>query len=205
MDFSISLAGKYPLHDIPQFGRHAEEFGFSRLWVNDENTWRSAYLTTSILGTGTSTIKFGPGLPNPLTRHPVVTAVELATLHTDFDGRGIVGIGPGDYWFIHSLGMNWQAILPLYDLQPDDFEQVIAAKGIGPGTLRGLPLIAELIYGSATSWNDPVKYAFTVGGKDGVPYPVDIDRMEFIASHLRSLVEQAKLGQRKTGYLRLRD
>ena len=38
--------------------------------------------------------------------------------------------------------------------------------------MRALSLIAELIHGTRASWNDPVKYSFGHGGKDGVPHPV---------------------------------
>jgi hypothetical protein len=39
-------------------------------------------------------------------------------------------------------------------------------------------LTGELIYGAEPSWKDPVKFSFAVGGKDGVPYPVDRRTMD---------------------------
>ncbi|MHA1712473.1 MAG: DUF763 domain-containing protein, partial [Candidatus Ranarchaeia archaeon] len=75
-------------------------------------------------------------------------------------------------------------------------EDVIVAPGIGAGTLRGLALIAELVYGEAPSWNDPVKYTFTVGGKDGVPYPVNTSRMDKITYNLKQAIENARIGEK---------
>jgi hypothetical protein len=89
--------------------------------------------------------------------------------------------------------MNWDAIRHAYDLQPQDFEELTAMKGLGPASLRGLALVAELIHGSPISWNDPVKYTFTVGGKDGVPYPTNTDLMDEITSHLHSLIDHSSM------------
>ena len=104
LDFGLSL-GNFPFKTLPSLGKVIEENGFTRVWINDEETYRSAYATAAILGLSTSKIKIGPGLTNPYTRHPLITGVELATLHTEFPGRGILGIGPGDYWFLQARDM----------------------------------------------------------------------------------------------------
>ncbi|HIE14767.1 TPA: DUF763 domain-containing protein, partial [Candidatus Bathyarchaeota archaeon] len=74
--------------------------------------------------------------------------------------------------------VNWKALQQVYEFQPRNYEELLAFKGIGPATVRGLALIAELIYGEKPSWKDPVKYSFAYGGKDGVPYPVDRKAMD---------------------------
>ena len=56
---------------------------------------------------------------------------------------------------------------------PKNFEQLLALKGIGPKTIRALSLVSELIYGVRPSYEDPARYSFTVGGKDGTPAPID--------------------------------
>lgn len=61
----------------------------------------------------------------------------------------------------------------MYDVKPRNYEELIAIKGVGPAAVRALTLVAELVYGARPSWKDPVKFSFTHGGKDGVPYPVD--------------------------------
>lgn len=37
---------------------------------------------------------------------------------------------------------------------------------------------AELIYGERASWEDPVRFNFAFGGKDGVPFPVNRRAMD---------------------------
>jgi hypothetical protein len=56
---------------------------------------------------------------------------------------------------------------------PKNFENLLTTKGVGPKTIRALSLVAELIYGAKPSYEDPARYTFAYGGKDGTPYPVD--------------------------------
>ena len=66
-----------------------------------------------------------------------------------------------------------------------------------PATVRGLALVAELIYGEKPSWNDPVKFSFAYGGKDGVPFPVDRRAMDESILLLRQAVQEAKIGDKE--------
>ncbi len=64
------------------------------------------------------------------------------------------------------------------DQEPQDFEQLLAIKGVGPKTIRALSLVSELVYGAKPSYEDPARYSFAHGGKDGTPYfpkPEDMD------------------------------
>lgn len=85
--------------------------------------------------------------------------------------------------------VNWETLRAAYDLQPSGYEDLLLVRGMGPATVRALALIADLIYGTPASWRDPVKYSFAVGGKDGVPYPVDRAAMDGCVEILRSGVE----------------
>ena len=68
--------------------------------------------------------------------------------------------------------LNWNLFRKIYDIQPTNYEQLISIPGFGPAAVRALSLIAEIIFGAKASWQDPVKFNFAHGGKDGVPYPV---------------------------------
>jgi len=57
--------------------------------------------------------------------------------------------------------------------RPNDFEQLVMTPVVGPRTVRALTLVSELVYGAKPSYEDPARYSFTFGGKDGTPYPVD--------------------------------
>ena len=59
--------------------------------------------------------------------------------------------------------------------QPQNFEELLKIKGVGPRTIRALSLVSEIIYGARPSYEDPARYSFTVGGKDGTPFFVRKD------------------------------
>jgi hypothetical protein len=91
--------------------------------------------------------------------------------------------------------INWKTLQDVYDFQPRNYEELLALRGVGPATVRGLALVAEVIYGEKPSWNDPVKYSFAYGGKDGVPFPVDRKAMDESIQILRQAVGEAKIGE----------
>lgn len=93
--------------------------------------------------------------------------------------------------------INWKLMKDIYDFQPQNFEEFLSLKGVGSSTVRALALISNLIYGCAPSWKDPVKYTFTVGGKDGVPYPVDKKAMDKSISIIKDGIDQAKIGKKE--------
>jgi uncharacterized protein len=103
--------------------------------------------------------------------------------------------------------INWQKMKEIYDVHPTNYEELLSLKGVGPATVRALALISDLIYGETPSWEDPVRFSFTVGGKDGVPYPVNRKAMDESTEIIRTGVEQAKIGQKEKLYAlqRLKD
>jgi hypothetical protein len=93
--------------------------------------------------------------------------------------------------------INWKTLKQAYEFQPENYEQLLIIKGVGPATVRGLALVAELVYGEKPSWEDPVKYSFAYGGKDGVPFPVDRRAMDESIQLLRQTVQAAKIGDKE--------
>jgi len=103
-------------------------------------------------------------------------------------------------------GINWNTMRRVYEFQPRNYEEFLSIKGVGPATVRGLALVAELVYGEKPSWEDPVKYSFAYGGKDGVPFPVNRRAMDESISVLRETWRNAKIddGERARSLQRLR-
>ena len=93
--------------------------------------------------------------------------------------------------------ISWETMKRVYEFQPRNYEELLSVKGVGPATVRGLALVAELIYGEKPSWNDPVKFSFAYGGKDGVPFPVDRRAMDESIQLLRQAVQEAKIGDKE--------
>lgn len=82
-----------------------------------------------------------------------------------------------------------------YENKPNNFEQLLALKGVGPKTIRALALVSDLVYGARISFRDPATYSFAHGGKDGFPYPVDRKDYDKTIWVLRQAVAEAKIGR----------
>ena len=80
-----------------------------------------------------------------------------------------------------------------YELQPRDYEELILVKGMGPKKIRALALLSDLVYGEPPSWEDPVKYTYAHGGKDGYPYPVERGVYDNTIQFLEEAVHDSKL------------
>ena len=88
--------------------------------------------------------------------------------------------------------LNWDVFRKIYDIQPKNYEELVSIPGFGPAA-RALSLIGEIIFGTKASWQDPVKYNFAHGGKDGVPYPVTRKTYDKSIGYLSSAIEGAEI------------
>lgn len=93
--------------------------------------------------------------------------------------------------------LQWEKLDFAKELAITDYTNLLKVKGIGPGMVRALALISEFIWGTPASWKDPAKYSFAVGGKDGIPYPVNLKRIEKCARILEEAIDQARLDNKK--------
>ena len=83
------------------------------------------------------------------------------------------------------------------DQNPQSFEQLLSLKGVGPKTIRALSLVSELIYGAKPSYEDPARYSFTVGGKDGSPYYPKISEYNALLNIVEKGIKKAKIENRE--------
>lgn len=81
-----------------------------------------------------------------------------------------------------------------HEVQPENFEQLLGTRGVGPKTVRALSLVSEIIYGAKPSYEDPARYSYAHGGKDNIPYPVDRKTYDTTISVLERAVKKARLG-----------
>ena len=66
-------------------------------------------------------------------------------------------------------------------------------------------LISQLIYGSKTSWNDPVQFSFAHGSKDGVLFPIVRNTFDSSIKFLSEAIERGELSwdEKKSALKRL--
>lgn len=75
-----------------------------------------------------------------------------------------------------------------------DFEDLLLLEGLGPRTLQSLTLVSEVIHGTRSRFEDPARYSFAHGGKDGKPFPVPLKVYDETIATLRTAVDKAKIG-----------
>ncbi len=78
--------------------------------------------------------------------------------------------------------------------EPENFEDLLMLKGVGPRTMQSLALVSEVIHGAPSRFSDPARYSFAHGGKDGHPFPVPTQTYDETISIQRTGIEKSKLG-----------
>jgi len=81
-----------------------------------------------------------------------------------------------------------------YDRQLRDFASLLLTENLGPRTLQTLALVAEVVHGAPTRFRDPARFSFSLGGKDGHPFPVPLRTYDESLAVLRRALDAAKLG-----------
>jgi hypothetical protein len=75
-----------------------------------------------------------------------------------------------------------------------DFASFLLLEQLGPRTLQSLALIAEVVHGTPTRFDDPARFSFAHGGKDGHPFPVPLTVYDESIAVLRRALDGARLG-----------
>jgi 5,10-methylenetetrahydromethanopterin reductase len=84
-------------HRVAELAQAVEAWGFGGLLVADsQNLNADLWVEVGLAGAATDRIVVGPGVTNPLTRHPAVTASAAATVQAETGGRAVLGLGRGD-------------------------------------------------------------------------------------------------------------
>jgi hypothetical protein len=77
-----------------------------------------------------------------------------------------------------------------------DFARLLLVEQLGPRTLQSLALIAEVVHGAPSRFDDPARFSFAHGGKDGHPFPVPLRTYDESIDVLRRCLDAARLGDR---------
>ena len=103
MTMTIEHGLRVPMVGTPQdtgaYAKLVEENGFDFMWVPDTpllaGLWRDVYMHLTCAALETSKIRLGPGVTNPITRHPVAVGSAIVTLDEVSNGRAEVPYGTG--------------------------------------------------------------------------------------------------------------
>ena len=99
---------------------------------------------------------------------------------------------------IMELNPNHEIILKMRDRAEDamidDFAELLLLEKLGPRTLQSLALVAEVVHGAPSRFNDPARFSFAHGGKDGHPFKVPLKTYDESLNLLRNALDRAKAG-----------
>jgi hypothetical protein len=86
-----------------------------------------------------------------------------------------------------------------------DFSELLLVEQLGSRTLQSLALVAEVVHGAPTRFDDPARFSFAHGGKDGHPFPVPLAVYDESIGVLRRALDAASLGhtEKLDGFRRL--
>lgn len=100
---SIEFGLRVPMVGKPQatgaFAKKVEDAGFDFMWVPDTpllaGRWRDVYMHLTCAALETKKLRLGPGVTNPITRHPVTVGSAIVTLDEVSEGRAELVVGTG--------------------------------------------------------------------------------------------------------------
>jgi len=78
-----------------------------------------------------------------------------------------------------------------YERNVPEFTDALLLPGVGPRTMQALALVGEVIYGAPHRFDDPARFSFAHGGKDGSPFPVPLKVYDESIAFLRSALDRS--------------
>ena len=101
----LLLFADYTLEELVGLARLCENLGYRSFWYTDVRFGRECYVGLSTVASHTRRLRLGPGVSDPYTRHPAMTATAIATLDELSGGRAMLGLGVGGQGF-RELGIE---------------------------------------------------------------------------------------------------
>ena len=93
MRTGLLISGTRPAGDAVALAKAAERAGIAEIWVPEDYFERGAFTLAAAIAIATERVTIGVGVVNPFTRHPLLTAMEFATLDELSGGRAVLGLG----------------------------------------------------------------------------------------------------------------
>jgi 5,10-methylenetetrahydromethanopterin reductase len=95
MRFGVALPPSGRLTELASLAASIERLGCDWLWINEDRLQKDSFSVLAALANSTTSIRLGPGVTNPFTRHPALIASAVATLDELSGGRAVLGLGAG--------------------------------------------------------------------------------------------------------------
>ncbi len=87
-----------------------------------------------------------------------------------------------------TMKIPFEKIREIYEYEPSSIMELISFPGVGKSTVRAIAYISEIITGEKISMEDPIRYSYALGGKDGIPKPVDHRDYDMVIDFFREVL-----------------
>jgi 5,10-methylenetetrahydromethanopterin reductase len=104
MKVSVSFDGFSPFRDALAFAKEAARAGVAGIWMADHLGFREPIVSCLSFLLSTAEVKVVPTAVSPYLRHPMPTAMQMATLAEAAPGRVAIALGVGNPLFLGESG-----------------------------------------------------------------------------------------------------
>ena len=106
MRVGLCFDGFYSIQEMIELAQLADEIGMESIWMSDHLCFRDSLTTSTALLAATKKIKVAPASMSPYSRHPIISAMSIATLEEFAPGRAIAGPGTGNAAALKEAGID---------------------------------------------------------------------------------------------------
>lgn len=104
----MRISGHRSALDAVRVAVAAEEAGVHEVWLTEDYLERGIFTVAGAVAAATSRVTIGLGVVNPFSRHPALTAMEVAALDEIAGGRAILALGgSNERWMNEWLGIEF--------------------------------------------------------------------------------------------------
>lgn len=105
IDFGVSFDGFSSIREMVETARVAEEGGARSFWLAEHLGYRESFIAALAVAQGVRSAWVAPTAVSPYLRHPMPTAMALASMAELLPGRVSIAIGTGNPMFLKESGL----------------------------------------------------------------------------------------------------
>jgi 5,10-methylenetetrahydromethanopterin reductase len=106
MRVGLCFDGFYSVQEMIELAGLADETGMESIWMSDHLCFRDSLTTSMALLGATKQIKVAPAPLSPYSRHPIISAMSIATMAEFAPGRVIASPGTGNAAALKEAGIE---------------------------------------------------------------------------------------------------
>jgi 5,10-methylenetetrahydromethanopterin reductase len=106
MRVGLCFDGFYSIQEMIELAQLADDIGMESIWMSDHLCFRDSLTTSMALLASTRKIKVAPAPMSPYSRHPIISAMSIATMEEFAPDRVIASPGTGNAAALKEAGIE---------------------------------------------------------------------------------------------------